>query len=188
MTNNKYCDVCGDKRFEIIGKARQDLITSTNIETSEKEMEVLDSFLYRAWQMGWLKMYEDVAECEFDDEADDVMSKNERETNMGMNRYKVNDTNVGKQMDEMKGLFFEKNKKYAGSFETSLNKYGLLASLVRVSDKFNRFENLVLSGDMGTQDETLIDTLVDMATYCVMTAVYIKETCARYECDEDEQG
>lgn len=44
----------GDKRFEIIAKAKEDLIKSTNIETSEDEMKVLDSFLLRCWQMGWL--------------------------------------------------------------------------------------------------------------------------------------
>lgn len=50
--------VCGDNRFEIIEAAKKDLIESTNIERSLKEMEVLDSFLFRCWQMGWLEKYE----------------------------------------------------------------------------------------------------------------------------------
>lgn len=50
--------VCGDNRFEIIEVAKNDLIESTNIERSPKEMEVLDSFLFRCWQMGWLEKYE----------------------------------------------------------------------------------------------------------------------------------
>ena len=49
----------GDGRFEIIAKAKEDLIRSTNIETSEDEMKVLDSFLFRCWQMGWLDRYEE---------------------------------------------------------------------------------------------------------------------------------
>lgn len=49
----------GDGRFEIITKAKEDLIRSTNIETSEDEMKVLDSFLFRCWQMGWLDRYEE---------------------------------------------------------------------------------------------------------------------------------
>lgn len=49
--------VCEDNRFEIIQRAKDDLINSTNIETSLKEMEVLDNFLFRCWQMGWLKQY-----------------------------------------------------------------------------------------------------------------------------------
>lgn len=49
----------GDKRSEIIAKAKEDIIRWTNIETSEDEMKVLDSFLFRCWQMGWLDRYEE---------------------------------------------------------------------------------------------------------------------------------
>ena len=50
--------VCGDNRFEIIEKAKKDIIKHTNIESSPEEMAVLDNILFRAWQMGWLKKYE----------------------------------------------------------------------------------------------------------------------------------
>ena len=49
---------CGDNRFEIIQKAKEHLVESTNIESSPEEMAVLDSILFRAWQMGWLTPYE----------------------------------------------------------------------------------------------------------------------------------
>lgn len=51
-------ETCGDNRFEIIEKAKEDLIRSTNIESSPDEMAVLDSILFRAWQMSWLDKYE----------------------------------------------------------------------------------------------------------------------------------
>lgn len=54
MINN----MCGDERFTIIAKAKEALLESTNIETSPEEMAVLDDFLFRCWQMGWLKEYE----------------------------------------------------------------------------------------------------------------------------------
>lgn len=54
-------EVCGDNRFEVIAKAKQHLLDSTNIHTSEDEMKALDSFLFRCWQMGWLKQYDDTA-------------------------------------------------------------------------------------------------------------------------------
>ena len=47
-------DICGDNRFEVIEKYKQKLIEATNIETSPDEMAVLDSILFRFWQMGWL--------------------------------------------------------------------------------------------------------------------------------------
>ena len=50
-------DQYGDNRFKIIERARQDLVNSTNITSSEEEMKVLDTFLFRCWQMGWLEKY-----------------------------------------------------------------------------------------------------------------------------------
>ena len=51
-------EICGDNRFEIIAKAKEHLLDATNIDTSEDEMKVLDSFLFRCWQMGWLDRYD----------------------------------------------------------------------------------------------------------------------------------
>ena len=47
-------DVCSDDRFELIAEARDTLLERTNIEDSPDEMAVLDSILFRCWQMGWL--------------------------------------------------------------------------------------------------------------------------------------
>ena len=53
----KECgDCCGDNRFEIIGKAKDKLLSATNIEQSPEEMEVIDSILFRFWQLGWLDL------------------------------------------------------------------------------------------------------------------------------------
>ena len=51
-------EVCNDNRFEIIAKAKEDIINHTNIEDNEYEMKALDTILFRAWQMGWLTKYE----------------------------------------------------------------------------------------------------------------------------------
>lgn len=48
-------EVCGDNRFEIINAAKEKLLTATNIESDKAEMAVLDRFLFRCWQMGWLE-------------------------------------------------------------------------------------------------------------------------------------
>ena len=53
---------CGDNRFRAIARAKEHLFQATNIAEDKKELEVLDSFLLRCWQMGWLKQYEDVEE------------------------------------------------------------------------------------------------------------------------------
>ena len=48
---------CTGSQFEIIAKAKQALLDSTNIDTSPNEMACLDDFLFRCWQMGWLDAY-----------------------------------------------------------------------------------------------------------------------------------
>lgn len=47
-------EICEDDRFELIEKARKKLFECTNIESSTEEVAVLDSILFRCWQMGWL--------------------------------------------------------------------------------------------------------------------------------------
>lgn len=54
-------DICGDNRFEVIAKAKKHLLESTNIDSLEEEMRVLDNFLFRCWQMGWLDRYDETA-------------------------------------------------------------------------------------------------------------------------------
>ena len=51
-------EMCGDNRFKIIEKAKRDIIEYTNILASHDEMKVLDNFLFRCWQMGWLDKYD----------------------------------------------------------------------------------------------------------------------------------
>ena len=55
---------CGDNRFRVIAKAKEHLFQATNIAEDKRELEVLDSFLLRCWQMGWLKQYEEEVEKE----------------------------------------------------------------------------------------------------------------------------
>lgn len=48
---SKY-EMCNDNRFEIIRELKNYIIEATNIDTSPKEMEVLDNFCFRLWQLG----------------------------------------------------------------------------------------------------------------------------------------
>lgn len=55
----RFTEMCNDNRFELIKKYKDKLIEATNIETSKAEMDVIDSVLFRFWQMGWLDRLED---------------------------------------------------------------------------------------------------------------------------------
>lgn len=75
----------------------------------------------------------------------------------------------------MVSTYKAKNNDYGDSFGTSVSKYGLIAALTRISDKFNRLENLILTREQNVKDESLEDTLLDLASYCIMTAIELKK-------------
>lgn len=52
-------DMIDDNRFVLIEKYKWKLIEGTNISDRPKEMAVLDSILFRFWQMGWLDKLEE---------------------------------------------------------------------------------------------------------------------------------
>lgn len=72
-------------------------------------------------------------------------------------------------------VFESKNKEYGNAFQDSVKKYGLIAALTRMNDKFNRIETLMLSEDEPSH-ESLKDSLLDLSNYCLLTA---------YEVDND---
>lgn len=46
--------------------------------------------------------------------------------------------------------------------------------LVRLNDKFARLRSFVKIGTLKVKDESIEDTLIDMANYCILMAGYIK--------------
>lgn len=65
-----------------------------------------------------------------------------------------------------------KNHDYGNSFEQSLDKFGLLAAVVRMGDKMNRIESLSKK-EAEVKDESIKDTLIDLANYAVMTVMWL---------------
>lgn len=76
--------------------------------------------------------------------------------------------------DELSNLYRLKNNAYGNSFSESVESYGLIAALTRISDKFHRLENIILHPEVDTGDERLIDTLKDMASYAIMTCMEVE--------------
>ena len=83
--------------------------------------------------------------------------------------------------EKMNKTYNQKNEKYGDSFSVSVQKYGYIAALTRISDKFHRIENLILTKKDGSDtDESLIDSLLDLSNYCLMTVIEL-------ESDEDKK-
>lgn len=64
----------------------------------------------------------------------------------------------------------KKNHDYGDSFGKSMEKRGIIAAMVRMEDKWNRLDNLTSNTrEIKVDSESIADTLLDLANYCIMT-------------------
>lgn len=76
--------------------------------------------------------------------------------------------------DELNSLYERKNHDYGDSFHQTFVEEGLAMTRIRLGDKFSRFKTLsrLSANDAGQQrvtDESIRDTLMDLANYAIMT-------------------
>lgn len=72
----------------------------------------------------------------------------------------------------MAKTYAAKNHDYGNSFEQSCNKFGIIAAIVRMGDKMNRLESLAVK-KAEVKDESIKDTLLDLASYSIMTVMWL---------------
>lgn len=77
--------------------------------------------------------------------------------------------------DKLAGTLYSKNQAYGDSFTESVDKFGKTVIAVRLSDKFNRICNLIKRDELKENDESLEDTLLDMAGYSILGLKYLEE-------------
>lgn len=73
-------------------------------------------------------------------------------------------------------LYAERNEKYGDSFAKTFQEYGEAVALIRLEDKLNRAKTLVSMGLKGSDDESLIDTLMDLSNYSNMAIIELTAT------------
>lgn len=87
-----------------------------------------------------------------------------------MKAYNSQMNTFNKITDELAKLYEEKNRRYGNSFSKQVDEYGMLVAVIRLSDKMERLKSLVKNPkDCG--DETMRDTLVDLANYAIMSVM-----------------
>lgn len=67
-----------------------------------------------------------------------------------------------------------KNEDYGDSFSKQFQEYGLISSAIRLEDKLSRFKNLI-KNEAQVKDESIEDTLLDMANYAILTVMELRE-------------
>lgn len=86
----------------------------------------------------------------------------------------LNETSKFKDItDKMNEIYQMKNSDYGNSFDKSCDEFGITAALVRIGDKFNRIKTLVKK-DNKVKDESIEDTLLDLANYSILTLIWYK--------------
>ena len=66
-------------------------------------------------------------------------------------------------------IYKQKNADYGDSFAKSFQEYGLTMACIRLEDKLNRLKSFCKTGEFKVVDESVKDTLMDLANYANMT-------------------
>lgn len=72
---------------------------------------------------------------------------------------------------ELNALYVRKNADYGDSFHKTYVDEGMAMARIRLSDKLERFKRLTKSNEQHVQDESVRDTLIDLANYAIMTVM-----------------
>ena len=73
--------------------------------------------------------------------------------------------------EEINALYQKKNHDYGDSFHQTFVEEGMAMSRIRLGDKLSRFKTLSRCGRQQVSDESIRDTLIDLANYSIMTVL-----------------
>ena len=71
-------------------------------------------------------------------------------------------------------MYVDKNAYYGHSFGDTFNKLGMVSAVTRITDKTNRLQSLCMN-EQKVKDESIKDTLMDLANYAIMTLIEMEE-------------
>lgn len=77
----------------------------------------------------------------------------------------------GNLCKEIHDLYVRKNRDYGDSFHQTFVEEGMAMPRIRLGDKFGRFKTLTQTNVQHVKDESIRDTLMDLANYALMTVV-----------------
>lgn len=69
--------------------------------------------------------------------------------------------------------FRKKNADYGNSFGETFKKLGIISAVTRITDKVYRLQSLCIKAAQ-VSDESMHDTLLDLANYAIMTVIELE--------------
>ena len=75
--------------------------------------------------------------------------------------------------EKLNEIYQAKNRDYGNSFGEMCKKLGIISAITRIGDKYNRLVSLGTKpeSERRVKDETIKDTLMDLANYAIMTII-----------------
>lgn len=83
---------------------------------------------------------------------------------------------------DINALYQRKNHDYGDSFAEFYAEFGLISTCMRLTDKLKRLKSFAKGQQMQVKDESVMDTLVDLANYAIMTLVEMKLASEQRDC------
>lgn len=78
--------------------------------------------------------------------------------------------------EKLNEIYQAKNRDYGNSFGEMYKKLGIISAITRIGDKYNRLVSLGTKpeSERRVKDETIKDTLMDLANYAIMTIIELE--------------
>lgn len=91
--------------------------------------------------------------------------------------------------EELNKTYEKKNRDYGNSFSDTFNKLGIISAVTRITDKYNRLVSLCMKPEEErmVKDESISDTLMDMANYCIMTEIELRKNKIEKEAEKIQE-
>ena len=87
----------------------------------------------------------------------------------------MNKVSIHRQICEELNITYEKkNQDYGDSYSKSFEEFGPVMCAIRLDDKLNRFKTLIKGQATPQVDESIEDTLLDLANYAIMAAMEMR--------------
>ena len=73
--------------------------------------------------------------------------------------------------EELEKIYLAKNADYGSSAEDTYKKFGMTSYAIRLTDKINRLTSFCTNKEMQVKDESIEDTLKDLANYAILALI-----------------
>lgn len=75
---------------------------------------------------------------------------------------------------QMFDTYQKKNADYGNSFDDLFDEFGMTSALLRIKDKYNRLKSITEKNKIEVKNESVEDTLIDMANYAILTVIKLR--------------